>query len=188
MKKWIAAAMLGAASMTAFASSENYTIDPLHTFPNFKIDHMGFSTMYGRFGTTSGKLVFDRDTMSGSVEISIDAASVNTGFQKRDDHLRSPDFLNVAEFPTITFSAKDAKLNKDGTGTIKGQLTMAGVTRPVGLIVNRSRCDMNPVSKKFACGFDATTRIKRSDFGVKYAIPGIGDDMDLMLEIEAARD
>jgi len=174
----------------ASAARESYTIDPNHTFPNFTINHLGYSTMHGRFGKTSGKLTLDRETMTGSVEVVIDAASVDTGFHKRDDHLRSPDFLNVGEFPTITYKADKVKLNKDGTGTVQGKLTLAGVTKPVTLTVDRMHCathPFDPSKKKFVCGFDASAMIKRSDFGVSYGLPGIGDEMQLSFELEAER-
>jgi len=175
---------------SAVAAVENYTIDPNHTFPNFTINHLGFSKMHGRFGSTSGKLTLDRDTMIGSVDITIDAASVDTGFGKRDDHLRSPDFLNVGEFPTITYKASNVKLNKDGTGDVNGKLTLAGVTKDVTLHVDNMNCaphPFDPSKKKFVCGFNATATIMRSDFGVKYGLPAISDEMQLEFEVEAER-
>lgn len=187
-------ALLFAASLlplSLMAAEESYTIDPFHTFPNFRINHLGFSTMYGRFGKTGGRLTLDRETGTGSVAITIDAASVNTGMKKRDDHLRSPDFLNVVEFPEITFKSTGARLNQDGTGTVDGRLTITGVSKPVSLRVTHWHCGihpMDPKKQKFVCGFDAATTIKRSDFGVSFALPAIGDEMDLFLEVEAVRD
>jgi len=84
-------------------AADSYTIDPAHTYPHFTISHLGFSTMHGRFDSTSGKVTLDRAAKTGSVEVSIQTASVNTGFAKRDDHLRSPDFFNAAEFPKISY-------------------------------------------------------------------------------------
>jgi polyisoprenoid-binding protein YceI len=95
MRKIISAVVFAVLPFSVMAA-ESFTIDPLHTFPNFTIDHLGFSTMHGRFGKTSGKLTVDEAKHSGSVEVVIDAASVDTGYIKRDDHLRSPDFLNAA--------------------------------------------------------------------------------------------
>jgi len=191
MLRMVMIVLMTAVAGTALAASESYTIDPNHTFPNFTINHLGYSTMHGRFGKTSGKLTLDRDAMMGSVEVVIDAASVDTGFGKRDDHLRSPDFLNVGEFPTITYKASNVKLNKDGTGKVNGKLTLAGVTKPVTLDVDRMHCathPFDPSKMKFVCGFDASATIKRSDFGVSYGLPGIGDEMQLSFELEAQRD
>ena len=175
---------------SAFAAAESYTLDPNHTYPNFTINHLGFSKMHGRFGSTSGKMTLDRETMTGSIEVTIDAASIDTGFGKRNDHLRSPDFLNVGEFPTITYRADNVKLNKDGTGDVHGKLTLAGVTKDVTLHVDHMNCathPFDPSKKKFVCGFNATATIMRSDFGVKYGLPAIGDEMQLEFEVEAER-
>jgi polyisoprenoid-binding protein YceI len=178
----IAALLLPASGMAA-----SYTIDPTHTYPNFTINHLGFSTLHGRFGKTTGKLTMDQAKGTGSVEIVIDVASVNTGFKKRDDHLRSPDFFNAVEFPEITF--KSTKVSFKGKGaTVVGDLTIMGVTKPVTLAVSSINCGTHPFSKKQVCGFDATTQLKRSDFGIKYALPAVGDDVSLSLEVEATKD
>lgn len=175
--------------VTAMAAPESYTIDPAHTYPNFSINHLGFSTMYGRFNKTEGKITVDKAKKTGSVNVKIDAASVDTGFQKRDDHLRSPDFLNAAEFPEITYKSTSVALKDDGSATVQGNLTLAGVTKPVALNVRKMNCGAHPMDpKKYVCGFDAFAKIKRSDFGVKYALPAVGDEMNIMLEVEAVRD
>lgn len=176
-------------SSSVAMAAESYTIDPLHTFPHFEINHLGFSTMHGRFGKTEGKLTVDMAKKTGSVNVKIDAASVDTGFQKRDDHLRSPDFFNVAEFPTIAYESTKVSIMDDKTATVEGKLTMAGVTKPVTLHVSRMNCGDHPMQKgKYVCGFDATADIKRSDFGIKYALPAVGDDVKLIFEVEAMRD
>jgi len=165
----------------------SYTIDPQHTYPNFTINHLGFSTLHGRFGKTTGKLNLDQAKGTGSVDIVIDVASINTGFKKRDDHLRSPDFFNAIEFPEITF--KSTKVTFQGKGaTVVGDLTIMGVTKSVSLAVDSISCGVHPFSKKQVCGFDATTQLKRSDFGIKYALPAVGDDISLNIEVEATRD
>lgn len=190
MKKTLVALAFAAAPLTGFAAPESYTIDPLHTYPNFTIDHLGFSMMHGRFGKTEGKLTIDREKGTGSVDVKIDAASVDTGFQKRDDHLRSPDFLNVVEFPEITYKSTKVVINADKSAVVDGNLTIAGVTKPVRLNVKRMNCGINPMDpkkEKFVCGFDAEAKIKRSDFGIKFALPAVGDEMNLMLGVEAVR-
>jgi polyisoprenoid-binding protein YceI len=174
-----------------FAAQESYTIDPFHTFPNFTINHLGFSTMFGRFGATSGKLTMDREKKTGSVDVVIDASSVDTGMKKRNDHLRSPDFLNVVEFPEITYKSTKVVINDDDTAVVDGNLTIKGVSKAVRLNVSSINCKINPMDPKkeqFRCGFDATASIKRSDYGVTFALPAIGDEMKLMFEVEAVRD
>ena len=193
MQKIISALVFAVLPISVMAA-DSFTIDPLHTFPNFTIDHLGFSTMHGRFGKTSGKLTVDEAKHSGSVDIVIDASSVDTGFIKRDDHLRSPDFLNAAEFPEITYKSTKVTIKGDVTGnataTVDGNLTISGVTKPVSLDVTRMHCGINPMDPKkqqYRCGFDAHAKIKRSDFGVKFALPAIGDEMNIDLEVEATR-
>src|SRR3569623_2109085 len=191
MKKSFVVLALAAMPLSGFAAQESYTIDPLHTFPNFTIDHLGFSTMHGRFGKTTGKLTVDREKGTGSENVKLDASSVNTGFDKRDDHLRTPDFLNVIEFPEITYKSSNVTIKPDKTGVVDGNLTMAGVTKPVRLDVKRMNCAITPMDRKkekFVCGIEATTKIKRSDFGVKFALPAVGDEMNIALEVEAIRD
>jgi len=178
----VSALLLPVGSMAA-----SYTIDPAHTYPNFTIDHLGFSTLHGRFGKTTGKLNLDQAKGTGSVDIVIDVASVDTGFKKRDDHLRSPDFFNAVEFPEITFKSTSVTFQGKGA-TVVGDLTIMGVTRPVSLAVASINCGAHPFSKKQVCGFDATTRLKRSDFGIKYALPAVGDVINLTIELEATKD
>ena len=170
---------------TAFA--DNYAIDSAHTFPNFTINHLGFSTMHGRFNTTKGKLSIDMAKKTGSVEITIDAASVDTGFKKRDDHLRSADFFNVNEFPEITFKSTKVSFKGDDKASVDGEITIKGVSKPITLSVDHIKCGVHPMNKKQVCGFNATTTLKRSDFGVKYGIPAIGDEVNITLEAEAVK-
>lgn len=184
MKKIFVAAGLFATSMTVMADS--YTLDPNHTYPNFTINHLGFSTMHGRFDTSSGSLTMDRGKGTGSLDVVVDMASVSTGMKKRDDHLRSPDFFNVAEFPQMTFKSTDVKFEGKGA-RVTGDLTIKGVTRKVTLDVDSINCGVHPFNKKEVCGFGATTRIKRSDFGIKYGLPAIGDEVSITLEAEAVK-
>ena len=191
MRGIISAVMFAVLPVSAMAAAESFTVDPDHTFPNFTINHLGFSTMHGRFGQTSGKLTVDEANHTGSVDVVIDAASVNTGFNKRDDHLRSPDFLNAKEFPEISYKSTKVTINKDSSAVVEGNLTIAGVSKPVTLNVQRMNCGINPMDPKkqqYRCGFDAQAKIKRSDFGVKFGLPAIGDDMAIDLEVEAVRD
>ena len=165
----------------------SYNIDPAHTFPHFAINHLGFSTMHGRFNKTSGTISMDKAAGKGSVDITIDAASIDTGFDKRNEHLRSPDFLNVAEFPSITYKSTKVTYIGNSKAKVEGKLTIMGTTKPVTLNVTHYKCGTNPMNKKEQCGFDAIATIKRSDFGVKYGLPAIGDKMQLTFEVEAVK-
>lgn len=168
--------------------ADNYTIDPPHTYPYFTVSHVGLSTMHGRFNKTSGKLSLDIAKKTGSVDIVIDAGSIDTSFAKRDEHLRSPDFFNAGEFPQITFKSTKVTFSGDTVTSVDGNLTIMKTTKPVTLTVSAMKCDVNPFGKKFTCGFDASTKIKRSDFGINYGLPAIGDDVGITLEMEAVKD
>lgn len=188
MHKYILA--LGIAlPLTAFAA-DSYTIDPPHTYPHFSISHLGFSTMQGRFDDTSGKVTLDRAAKSGSVEITIRTASISTGFAKRDEHLKSPDFFNAAEFPAITYKSTAVHFKGETPSSVDGNLTISGVTKPVTLDIDAFNCGtdpMDPLKQKQKCGAAASAQIKRSDFGVKYGLPAVGDDVKLVFEIEAIK-
>ncbi len=192
MRKLQLALILMCAPTASFAAEEHFTIDPPHTFPNFTVNHLGFSTMHGRFDKTKGTITMDKEAKTGSVDVVIDASSISTGFHKRDDDLLSPGFLDAVEFPDITYKSTSVKLNGDATGgTVQGNLTIKGVTKPVTLTVDSIHCGINPMDPKkqqYRCGFNATGKIMRSDFGVKAGLPLIGDELDLAFEVEAIRD
>lgn len=168
-------------------AADSYTVDPNHTFPHFQINHLGFSTMHGRFDKTSGTVTLDRAAKTGSVDISIETASISTGYVKRDEHLKSPDFFNAAEFPAITYKSTAMHYKGDTPASVDGNLTISGVTKPVTLTIDAFNCGANPMNKKEECGAAASAQIKRSDFGVKYGLPNIGDDVKLEFEIEAIK-
>lgn len=195
MKKTLAILAAAALPTLAVAAPEAYTIDPTHTYPNFTVEHWGLSTMYGRFDKTAGKFSFDRAAKTGSVELTIDAASINTGDNERagrprsrDEHLRAADFFNVAEFPRITFRSTKVNFGAELPTSVEGTLTMLGVSKPVTLTFERFRCAQNPFNKKDRCGGNAVGKIKRSDFGMKTAIPAVGDELVLNIGFEGDRD
>lgn len=175
-------------STSVSAATETYTIDPTHTYPHFAVSHLGFSTMRGRFDKSSGKLTIDRAAKVGSVEVTIETASLSTGLKKRDAHLRSPDFFNTVEFPKVTYKSTAVKFNGDTPTTVEGNLTLLGVTKPVTLAITAFKCGKNPMNQKAMCGIDATANMKRSNFGMNYALPGVGDNLKLTIEVEAYRD
>jgi polyisoprenoid-binding protein YceI len=193
--KRTALAVALAAPLAAAAQAESYTIDPIHSFVYFSIDHYGINNLYGRFNKSAGKYTIDRAGKKGTLELTIEAASIDTGDlekgsrpRTRDDHLRSADFFNVAEFPRITYRATGVKFAGDNPAEIEGQLTMLGVSKPVTLKVERWGCRDNPFNKRPMCGANVSASFKRSDFGMKYGIPGIGDEIRLMANVEAYKD
>jgi polyisoprenoid-binding protein YceI len=186
LKKLIIIAALAALPLKAVMAAD-YTIDPGHTYVSFAVNHLGFSTLRGKFDRQSGSMQLDATAKKASVMIEIDATSIDTGHDKRDAQLQSPDFLNAVENPTITFKSTAVTWNGSLLATVTGDLTILGVSKPVTLTVTSMKCGPHPFSKKDACGFDASGSIKRSDFGVNYGLPGIGDVLDLQIEVEASR-
>jgi polyisoprenoid-binding protein YceI len=188
LKIELTAFLMTAAFALPAAAADSYTVDPAHTYPNFEINHLGFSTMHGRFGATTGKITLDTAAKSGSIDITIDATSIDTGHAKRDTHLKSDEFFNVAKFPTLAYKSSKLKFNGDKLSGADGELTMLGVTKPVILAVTAFNCGPHPMNKKPMCGANATATIKRSDFGLSTYVPAVGDEVKITIEVEAGKD
>ena len=165
-------------------AQEIYVSDPPHTWAFFETGHLGISFVHGRF-KTSTKVTLDRAAKTGSIDAVIDATSVDTGHEARDKHVRSPDYLDVENFPTITFKSNHLKFSGDNLVGADGDLTIMGVTKPVSLNVTLFRCIQHPANKRDMCGAEASTAIKRSEFGIKRSAVGIGDDVKISIQIEA---
>ena len=195
MSRLIVALFAVALPFTAVAAPENYTIDPNHTHPHWEVNHLGMSNWRGQFGKSAGKFMIDHAAKAGSVEITVQTASIISGDSDRgsrprtlDEHLRSPDFFNVAEYPTMTYKSTSVKFNGDNPGTIEGNLTLLGVTKPLALHVENWKCGPNPFTKKEMCGGNASGAFKRSEFGMKYIIPAVSDEVKLWIQIEGYKD
>jgi polyisoprenoid-binding protein YceI len=193
----LAAALLALAlPLTAAAAPETYTLDPYHTYPNFAVEHLGFSTIYGRFDKSSGKFILDKAAKTGSLELTVETVSINAADNEkgnrqrsRDDHLRSPDFFNVTEYPRMTYRSTSVKFNGDNPATVEGNLTLLGVSKPLVLQVDRWKCGPHPFNKKEMCGGNASGTLKRSDFGMKFGLPvAVGDDIRLIVGFEAYKE
>ncbi len=170
------------------AFADNYSLDTKHTFPSFEVSHLGFSTQRGRFNETSGSIVFDKSRQLLTAEIRIKAASVDTGLDKLEEHLRGPDFFNADMFPEIVFKGTTAKFDGERPVVLSGEFTLLGVTRPLNLTLNNFNCGIHPRTQKQVCGADASAIIKRSDFGMTYALPAVGDAVRLLIQVEAVKD
>jgi polyisoprenoid-binding protein YceI len=171
----------------AFAA-DSYTFDSSHTFPRFAINHFGFSTHRGQFNKTAGKLVLDRAAKTGSADITVQTASIGTGDPKLEEHLRSPDFFNVEKFPTMVFKAKTIKFNGDVPASAEGELTLLGVTKPLTLAIANVVCAQHSFYKKEDCGAELSGKLKRTDFGMTKYVPAVGDEVTLMIQVEAIKD
>jgi polyisoprenoid-binding protein YceI len=184
MKRFIPL-ILAAALPFGASAADNYALDSTHTFPSFEVSHLGYSIQRGRFNKSAGKVVLDTAAKSGSIEVVIDAASIDTGFDKLEAHLKGEDFFNVEKYPSITFKSDKLKFDGDALVGAEGDLTMHGVTRPVSLAVQNFKCGAHPFTKKAMCGANVSASIKRSDFDIKYGLPAVGDDVKITIQIEA---
>lgn len=178
--------------VSAMAAPQTYVFDSMHSFSNFSINHLGMSTIQGRFDKMTGEVILDEAAKTGSLEAKIATASVSTGDAKRadgsrsrDEHLRTADFFNSAEFPDMIYKSTKFNFKGDVLESVEGNLTMVGVTKPVKLTVTAFKCAPHPFSKKPMCGADASATVKRTDFGVKFGVPAIADEVKLMIGIEA---
>lgn len=185
MKRLALAAALVAASVTAQAAPVTYTIDNSHTYPHFTYNHLGFSNQTHKFDKSSGTVVLDREGGAGSVVVTIDATSVNTGHAVFNEHLQAADFFDTANHPTITFKSNKMAFRGDQPVSLVGDLTIKGVTRPVTLTITHFKCQPHPMLKVDACGANATTQVKRSEFNMGKNVPFVSDEVTLTLAIEA---
>jgi polyisoprenoid-binding protein YceI len=181
-------ALIAAGSASAFAA-DTYKIDPNHTYPSFEADHMGgLSVLRGKFTKTSGTIVLDRAAKTGSLDITIDANSLDFGHEKLNAHAKSADMFDVAKFATATYKSSAIKFDGDKPVSVDGELTLHGVTRPLTLTINKFKCIIHPMTKKEICGADASAQFKRTDFGIAFGTNfGFSPEVKLAIEVEAGK-
>ncbi len=180
-------------SVTAGAAgaraADTYTIDPGHADVAFLVEHLGFSKTLGRFNEISGVIVLDEAApRNSSVSVIIQTASIDTNHEKRDEHLRGADFLDVETHPTIIFSSTRVDPVGARTARVFGDLTLMGVTKPVTLFMTLNAIKAHPLPQYngvIVAGFSGRTTLKRSDYGMGFGLPAIGDELEIILEIEA---
>lgn len=171
----------------ARAAPESYHVEPELSSTEFAVSHFGLAKQRGRFGRTEGSIVLDPQDHTGSIELVVDATSVDTGWGARDAWLRGEDMFDVANFPVMRFQSTQLVFNQERLIGIAGLLTLRGVTRPVILKIERMQCGLVPDSGREGCGAAAVSTIKRSDFGLTYALGLVGDDIDLAFQVMAYR-
>jgi polyisoprenoid-binding protein YceI len=170
------------------SAADSYQIDGAHTAAVFKISHLGFSNTWGRFNGVSGSVVWDDANLEGSsVAVTIATASVDTGVAKKDEHLRSGDFFSVKEFPEMTFVSKSIAAKGDNLYDVTGDFTLHGVTKTITIPVTKMKEDADPMGKGRRIGFDTEFTIVRSEFGVSYGTPNIGDEVTIIFSTEATK-
>ena len=186
----IAATLTLAAALAApaVAAPETYVLDSAHSFPRFSYNHFGYSTQVSRFNKTTGKIIYDKEAKTASVDIVIDTTSVDSGFPVFNEHLRSEDFFDTAKYPTATFKSTKVVFEGDKPSAIEGTLTIKGITKPVTLTVTSFHAMPHPMKKKDAIGANAFTTVKRSDFNAGKYAPNVGDEIRIDLGVEAIKE
>lgn len=169
-------------------AEERYTMDPFHSIPEFRFQHLGLTTQTGRFDRAGGSIVLDRAARKGSIDYEVDSSSLNMGFGTESPD--SPGFrlFKVAAFPSIVYRSDE--LYFDAAGNVvaaAGQLTLLGVTRPLKVWVSRFKCSENPMNKKPMCAANIEATVIRSEFGMLDYIPGISDEIKVIIPVEAYR-
>jgi len=187
----LAAGLLAGVVAPAEAEPRDYEIDPEHVAVGFLVHHLGLADTLGMFREVSGSFTYDHEAKKLSdVKIVIQTDSVFTNHEERDEHLRGPDFLNVKEYPTMTFTAEEAERTGEDTGKLHGELTLLGETEPLTLDVTYEGGRKYPFGDgHYAIGISARGTVKRSDHGMTYAVEDdlVGDEVDLIIEFEAIR-
>jgi polyisoprenoid-binding protein YceI len=188
MNRIVLASMAALIGASAFAAPVTYTLDPQHTYPSFEADHFGgLSVWRGKFDATSGKVVYDKDAKSGSLDVTVDVSSIDFGNPKLNEHAKSAEIFDAGKFPTATFTGKFAKFSGATPTEAQGTLTLHGVTKPVTLAINSFKCMQNPMSKKEVCGADASATINRADFGVNFGDKfGFKQEVKLLIQVEGS--
>jgi polyisoprenoid-binding protein YceI len=174
-------------TLNANAKVKKFVLDQAHTNITWSANHAGFSNPNGKFSKSSGVMFLDEaNPENSSVEIEIDTTSIITGFEAFDKHLQSADFFNSEKFKTAKFVSTQVEVLTKDTAKIHGNLTLLGVTNPVILEAKLNKIGKHPFTKKKTAGFSATTTIKRSEFGMKYGIPMVSDEVKLSVEVEGS--
>lgn len=187
MKMTVFALIIGTLFSFSALATTSYNVESKHTFPSFEINHLGFSIQRGRFNQTKGKITLNPEFSAGSIEITIEAASIDTGLDDLEKHLRGKDFLDTKRYPQITFLSNRLNFSKEQLIAADGLLTLHGIAKPVHLTVDHFNCGMNVITLKDTCGANVTTTIKRSDFGIDKYAPKLGDDVTITIQIEATK-
>lgn len=169
-------------------SATEYEIDSVHSSAIFKVTHLGVSNFYGAFSQMEGTVVYDPAAPeSSTITIEIAAESVDTRNENRDGHVKSPDFLNAKQFPTIRFESTGVEATGEGRLAVTGDLTLLGVTRPVTAQVEKTGEGKHPRSGKDLVGFEARFAVDRTDYDMNFMAGPLGEEVEFILAIEAVK-
>ncbi|MES2104723.1 MAG: YceI family protein [Pseudomonadota bacterium] len=184
----IAAAFIATLSSSAFASPETFVIDGTHTFPRFSYNHFGFTKQLSRFNKTAGKIVLDKEAKTGSVDVTIDMKSVDTGYDVFNGYIQGEDFFDTEKYPTATFKSTKVHFDGDKPVTVDGDLTIKGVSKPVTLAIDSFQLMAHPMLKRNAIGANASAKVKRTDFNAGKYASYVGDDVTIDIAVEAIKE
>lgn len=177
---------LVAAGGIASAAPAQYDIDPNHTYPSFEADHLGISIWRGKFNKSAGQVILDKAAGQGTVEVTIDTASIDFGHDKLNSWATSAEFFDAAKYPQATYRGRLDGFADGAPTRIAGELTLHGVTRPVALSISSFKCRPHPLLKRELCGADALGTFNRDDFGLDAGKShGFRMDVTLRIQVEA---
>jgi polyisoprenoid-binding protein YceI len=188
-KQLIALGALALIAEPAIAAPATYNLDPNHTYPSFEADHFGgVSVWRGKFTKSSGVVTLDREAKNGTVDVTVDTTTLDTGNPPLDKHVKSPDFLDVEKFPTATYKGTSIKFDGDTPVEVDGTFTLHGVTKPLNLKINSFKCFQNPMLKKEVCGADASAEFDRADYGIDWGVKyGFKTLTKLQIQVEGVK-
>ena len=189
VKPFLSLALAAALALPGLAAAADYVIDTkgAHAFVQFRIKHLGYSWLYGRFNDFGGSFSYDeKDPSAARVEVIVKTASIDSNHAERDKHLRGEDFLDVRKFPEARFVSTGYEEGSDGKGVLKGDLSLHGVTRPVTISLTRVGQGPDPWGG-YRLGFEGTTTLKLADFGIDYDLGPASRELELFLSVEGIR-
>jgi polyisoprenoid-binding protein YceI len=189
MKKLLSvAALLAFASLPCLAQTTTWQVDSAHTSSQFAVKHLGISTVRGQFAKTTGQIQLDeKDITKSQVEVTVDTTTIDTRVAARDNDVKGPNYLDVAQFPTMTFKSKSAASAGDGKLKLTGDLTLHGVTKEVTFDVDGPSATITDPWKNLRRGASATTTINRHDFGINGGGVAVGDNVTITIDLEFIR-
>ncbi len=185
--RWAVVAGMAIGAVWTAGAADTFSLDPAHSVPIFKINHLGVSNTYGRFNDVSGTFTVDEaDPKNNTINVVVKTASVDTANEARDKHLKTPDFLDAEKFPEMTFVSTSFEKKSGNTYTVKGDFTLHGVTKPIEVEVEQIGTGKGR-ENEVRMGWETTFRIKRSDYGMGNMVGPVGDDVEITFAVEGVK-
>ncbi len=174
---------------SAIAAPVTYNLDPNHTYPSFAADHFGGVSIWrGKFTKSSGVVTLDREAKTGTVDVTVDASTIDTGDAALDKHVKTAEFLDVEKFPTATYKGTSIRFEGDTPVEVIGTFTLHGVTKPLNLKLDSFKCFVNPMLKREVCGAEASAQFDRADYGMDWGVKyGFKTLTQLQIQVEGVK-